>query len=197
MGFTELQIDALREIGNIGLGNAATAMSQILGKGIHISVPKVNFISLEDVFERIDEETVVYAVVARVLGEAPGNILFVFDTYTMMKITKRLVGKQDGEDLNEIGYSALGEIGNIIFATYMSAIGQVTNLKLFPSVPAVTKDMLTAILSTTFIESGQFNDYVLDIETGFSQENEDLRGDFYFIPSPGSLEKILESLGLN
>jgi len=73
----------------------------------------------------------------------------------------------------------------------------VTNLKLFPSVPAVTKDMLTAILSTTFIESGQFNDYVLDIETGFSQENEDLRGDFYFIPSPGSLEKILESLGLN
>jgi chemotaxis protein CheC len=197
MGFTELQIDALREIGNIGLGNAATAMSQILGKGIHISVPKVNFISLEDVFERIDEETVVYAVVARVLGEAPGNILFVFDTYTMMKIAKRLVGKQDGEDLNEIGYSALGEIGNIIFATYMSAIGQVTNLKLFPSVPAVTKDMLTAILSTTFIESGQFNDYVLDIETGFSQENEDLRGDFYFIPSPGSLEKILESLGLN
>jgi chemotaxis protein CheC len=197
MGFTELQIDALREIRNIGLGNAATAMSQILGKGIHISVPKVNFISLEDVFERIDEETVVYAVVARVLGEAPGNILFVFDTYTMMKIAKRLVGKQDGEDLNEIGYSALGEIGNIIFATYMSAIGQVTNLKLFPSVPAVTKDMLTAILSTTFIESGQFNDYVLDIETGFSQENEDLRGDFYFIPSPGSLEKILESLGLN
>ena len=197
MGFTELQIDALREIGNIGLGNAATAMSQILGNGIHISVPKVNFISLEDVFERIDEETVVYAVVARVLGEAPGNILFVFDTYTMMKIAKRLVGKQDGEDLNEIGYSALGEIGNIIFATYMSAIGQVTNLKLFPSVPAVTKDMLTAILSTTFIESGQFNDYVLDIETGFSQENEDLRGDFYFIPSPGSLEKILESLGLN
>ena len=197
MGFTELQIDALKEIGNIGLGNAATAMSQILGKGIHISVPKVNFISLEDVFERIDEETVVYAVVARVLGEAPGNILFVLDTCTMMKIAKMLVGKQNGEDLNEIGYSALGEMGNIIFATYMSAIGQVTNLKLFPSVPAVTKDMLTAILSTTFIESGQFNDYVLDIETGFSQENEDLRGDFYFIPSPGSLEKILESLGLN
>lgn len=197
MGFTELQIDALKEIGNIGLGNAATAMSQILGKGIHISVPKVNFISLEDVFERIDEETVVYAVVARVLGEAPGNILFVLDTCTMMKIAKMLVGKQNGEDLNEIGYSALGEMGNIIFATYMSAIGQVTNLKLFPSVPAVAKDMLTAILSTTFIESGQFNDYVLDIETGFSQENEDLRGDFYFIPSPGSLEKILESLGLN
>jgi len=197
MEFSELQIDALREIGNIGLGNAATAMAQILGKEIQISVPKVNVISLEDIFERVDEETIVYAVVARVLGEAPGNILFMFDTTTMMKIAEMLVGKQAEEDLNEIGYSALGEIGNIIFATYMNAIGQMTNLRLFPSVPAVAKDMLTAVLSTTFIESGQFNDYVLDIETGFSQENEDLRGDFYFIPAPGSLEKILESLGLN
>lgn len=197
MVYSELQIDALREVGNIGLGNAATAMAQILGEEIQISVPRVNFISLEDIFSKIDEETIVYAVVARVLGEAPGNILFMFDTETMMKIAEHLVGKQSGEELNELGYSALGEIGNIIFATYMSAIGQVTNLKLFPSVPAVTKDMLTAVLSTTFIESGQYNDYVLDIETGFSQEDEDLRGDFYFIPAPGSLEKILESLGLS
>ncbi len=197
MEFTELQIDALGEIGNIGLGNAATAMAQILGKEIQISVPKVNVISLEEVFENVDEETVVYAVVARVLGDAPGNILFMFDTSTMMKVAEMLVGKQEGEELSEIGYSALGEIGNIIFATYMNAIGQMTKLKLFPSVPAVTKDILTAVLSTTFIESGQFNDYVLDIETGFSQENEDLKGDFYFIPSPGSLERILESLGLN
>lgn len=197
MVYSELQIDALREVGNIGLGNAATAMAQILGEEIQISVPRVNFISLEDIFSKVDEETIVYAVVARVLGEAPGNILFMFDTETMMKIAEHLVGKQSGEELNELGYSALGEIGNIIFATYMSAIGQVTNLKLFPSVPAVTKDMLTAVLSTTFIESGQYNDYVLDIETGFSQEDEDLRGDFYFIPAPGSLEKILESLGLS
>ncbi len=197
MEFTELQIDALGEIGNIGLGNAATAMAQILGKEIQISVPKVNVISLEEVFENVDEETVVYAVVARVLGDAPGNILFMFDTSTMMKVAEMLVGKQEGEELSEIGYSALGEIGNIIFATYMNAISQMTNLRLFPSVPAVAKDMLTAVLSTTFIESGQFNDYVLDIETGFSQENEDLKGDFYFIPAPGSLERILESLGLN
>lgn len=197
MVYSELQIDALREVGNIGLGNAATAMAQILGEEIQISVPRVNFISLDEIFSKIDEETIVYAVVARVLGEAPGNILFMFDTETMMKIAEHLVGKQSGEDLNELGYSALAEIGNIIFATYMSAIGQVTNLKLFPSVPAVTKDMITAVLSTTFIESGQYNDYVLDIETGFSQEDEDLRGDFYFIPAPGSLEKILESLGLS
>ncbi|MEG0132534.1 MAG: chemotaxis protein CheC [Clostridium sp.] len=197
MEFNELQIDALREIGNIGLGNAATAMAQILGKEIQISVPKVNVISLEDIFERVDEETIVYAVIARVLGEAPGNILFVFDTTTMMRIAEILVGEQDVDELNEMGYSVLGELGNIIFATYMNAIGQMTNLRLFPSVPAVTKDMLSAVLSTSFIEAGQFNDCVLDIETGFTQENEKLKGDFYFIPMPGSLEKILESLGLN
>ncbi|MEG1255984.1 chemotaxis protein CheC [Clostridium sp.] len=197
MEFNELQIDAIREIANIGLGNAATAMAQILGREIQISVPKVNVISLEDIFEKVEDETIVYAVIARVLGEAPGNILFMFHTSTMMKIAELLLGHQDGDELDEMGYSALGEIGNIIFATYMNAIGQMTGLNLFPSVPAVARDMFSAVLSTSFIESGQFNDSVLDIETGFTQENEDLRGDFYFIPMPGSLEKILESLGLN
>lgn len=195
MEYNEMQIDALREIGNIGLGNAATAMAQIMGNEIQITVPKVNLISLEEIFSKTDDH-VVYAVVARVLGEAPGNILFAFDEETMMRVAAKLVGEQEGDDLNELGYSALGEIGNILFATYMNAIGQVTGLKLFPSVPATTKDMFTAILSTIFIESGQYSDCVLDIETGFSQENEDLKGDFYFIPTPGSLEKILESLGL-
>lgn len=197
MAFNELQIDALREVGNIGLGNAATAMAQLLGKEIQISVPRMNIVSLEDIFNRADEETVVYAVIARVLGGVQGNLLFVFDTATTMKIAEILVGKQEEDDLNELGYSALAEIGNIIFATYMNAINQFTNIEMFPSVPAVAKDMLTAVLSTSFIESEQYNDSVLDVETSFSQENEDLRGEFYFIPKPGSLEKILESLGLN
>jgi chemotaxis protein CheC len=194
--FNDLQIDALREVGNIGIGNAATAMSQLLGREIQITVPKVNVIGLEDIFCRIDGEEVVYAVVARVLGDTPGNMLFVFDTHTIFKIVESLVG-ETGEELSEVGFSVLGEIGNIIFATYMNAIGKLTNLSLFPSVPAVTKDMLCAILSTTFIESGQYSDSVLDIETDFIQETEELRGNFYFIPMPGSLEKILESLGLN
>ncbi len=194
--FNDIQIDALKEVGNIGIGNAATAMSQLLGRKIQITVPKVNVIKLEDVFSRIDGEEIVYAVIARVLGDTPGNMLFVFDKKTIFKIVESLVGEM-GEELNEVGYSVLGEMGNIIFTTYMNAIGKLTNLSLFPSVPAVTKDMLCAILSTTFIEAGQYSDNVLDIETDFVQEKEELRGNFYFIPMPGSLEKILESLGLN
>ncbi|EQB88534.1 chemotaxis protein CheC [Clostridium punense] len=196
LDFNEIQIDALREVGNIGIGNAATAMSQLLGKKIQITVPKVNVIQLEDIFSRIDGEEVVYSVIARVLGDTPGNMLFILDKKTIFRIVESLVGEM-GEELNEVGYSVLGEMGNIIFTTYMNAIGKLTNLSLFPSVPAVAKDMLCAILSTTFIEAGQYSDNVLDIETDFVQENEELRGNFYFIPMPGSLEKILESLGLN
>jgi chemotaxis protein CheC len=196
LDFSDIQIDALREVGNIGVGNAATAMSQLLGKEIQITVPRVNVIGLEDIFERIDGEEVVYAVIARVFGDTPGNMLFVLDKYTISKIVESLVG-ETGEELSEMGYSVLGEIGNIIFATYMNSISKLTNLSLFPSVPAVTQDMLCAILSTTFIEAGQYSDNVLDIETDFMQEKEKLRGNFYFIPMPGSLEKILESLGLN
>lgn len=85
------------------------------GKEIQISVPRMNIVSLEDIFERADEEEVVYAVIARVLGDAEGNVLFVFDTATTMKIAEILVGNQDEDDLNELGYSALAEIGNIIF----------------------------------------------------------------------------------
>lgn len=194
--FNDIQIDALREVGNIGIGNAATAMSKILGREIQITVPRVNVIDVEEIFSKLDEEEIVYAVIARVLGDAPGNLLFVFDKNTIIKIVESLVGQQ-GDELSEVGFSVLAEIGNIIFATYMNAIGQLTSLNLYPSVPAVTKDMLCAILSTTFIESGQYSDEALDIETDFIQESEELKGNFYYIPMPGSLEKILESLGLN
>ncbi len=194
--FNDIQIDALREVGNIGIGNAATAMSKILGRKIQITVPRVNVIQVEEIFSKLDEDEIVYAVIARVLGDAPGNLLFVFDKDTIIKIVESLVGEQ-GDELSEVGFSVLAEIGNIIFATYMNSIGQLTNLKLYPSVPAVTKDMLCAILSTTFIESGQYSDEALDIETDFIQESEELKGNFYYIPMPGSLEKILESLGLN
>ncbi|MPN57348.1 CheY-P phosphatase CheC [bioreactor metagenome] len=97
-----------------------------------------------------------------------------------------------------MGYSVICEIGNIIASSYMNSIARFTNLVITPSVPAVSYDMLGAILSTTFIESGQFDDQVLDLETRFLRSNDkELGGHFYYIPMPGSLEKILNTLGVN
>ncbi|MCB2340735.1 chemotaxis protein CheC [Clostridium estertheticum] len=193
---TTMQLDVLQEVGNIGAGNAATALSELLNEKVDMSVPAVNIIPFDDIFSSIDVEVVVIGVVVRVLGDIPGNILFTLEKDVALKIISKLVGKEQ-QQITELGNSALCEIGNIISSSFMNAIAELTKLEVRPSVPAVALDMMAAILSTTFIESGQFDEYILDLETNFLQENEKIRGHFYYIPMPGSLEKILNSLGVN
>ncbi|MBX4269193.1 chemotaxis protein CheC [Clostridium estertheticum] len=193
---TTMQLDVLQEVGNIGAGNAATALSELLNEKVDMSVPAVNIIPFDDIFSSIDVEVVVIGVVVRVLGDIPGNILFTLEKDVALKIISKLIGEEQ-QQITELGNSALCEIGNIISSSFMNAIAELTKLEVRPSVPAVALDMMAAILSTTFIESGQFDEYVLDLETNFLQENEKIRGHFYYIPMPGSLEKILNSLGVN
>ena len=199
MDYSELsamQLDVLQEVGNIGAGNAATSLSELLNEKVDMTVPSVNIIPFDDIFSKIGVEEVVIGVIVRVLGDIPGNILFTLEKEVALKIISSLMGEQQ-EQITEIGSSALCEIGNIISASFMNAIAKLTNLVLLPSVPAVAVDMMGAILSTTFIESGQFDEYVLDLETQFLQENQKISGHFYYVPMPGSLEKILNSLGVN
>ncbi|GAA0724387.1 chemotaxis protein CheC [Clostridium malenominatum] len=193
--FTPIQLDALKEVGNIGSGNAATALSQLLNKKIDMAVPYINIVPFDEIFSGIAGEEIVFGVLIRVLGDTPGNILFVFEKETAIDMIELLIGRRE-EDLSEMGSSVISEIGNIISAAFMNAIARFTNLTIIPSVPAVTYDMLGAILSTTFIESGQFDEFVLDMETVFLQDNEKIQGHFYYIPMPGSLERILNSLGV-
>ncbi|MCY6353951.1 chemotaxis protein CheC [Clostridium sp. ZS2-4] len=194
---TPMQLDALREVGNIGVGNAATALSQLLNKKIDMTVPSVNIVPFDEVFSNEGTERVVIGIIVRVLGDTPGNILFILERNTAFQIIKLLTGEQE-EQLTDMGNSVLCEIGNIIATSYMNAIAKFTGLGITPSVPAVSYDMLGAILSTSFIEAGQFDDQVLDIETRFLQNNksEEINGHFYYIPMPGSLEKILSTLGV-
>lgn len=161
-----------------------------------MSVPSVNVVRLEDVVEETGESEVSGTVV-RVLGDIAGNILLVFKEDTVNKIIGKLVGTNEGIN-SEMGQSVLCEIANIISASYMNSIAQLTNLAIAPSVPAVAYDMLGAILTTTFIESNQYDEYILDIETIFLDETEEnIGGHFYYIPMPGSLEKILKSIGIS
>ncbi|MCR1933695.1 chemotaxis protein CheC [Clostridium tepidum] len=193
---TPLQLDALKEVSNIGTGNAATALSQLLGRKIDMNVPNINIVPFEEVMAEIGDEKVAVGVLVRVLGDTPGNILFVFEKSTALDLVHRLTGMKE-EELSDMGNSVMCEIGNIISASYMNAIAKFTNLTITPSVPAVSYDMLGAILSTTFIEAGQYNENVLDIETVFKEDGSEISGHFYYIPMPGSLEKILNTLGVN
>ncbi|MBE6062458.1 MAG: chemotaxis protein CheC [Clostridium butyricum] len=191
-----VQLDALKEVSNIGAGNAATALSMLLNKKVDMTVPAVNVVKLQDIVELNGEEEVTGTVV-RVLGDIAGNILLVFKKNTSENIISKLVGSPVAPD-SEMGNSVLCEIANIISASYMNSIAQLTNLAIAPSVPAVAYDMLGAILTTTFIESNQYDEYILDIETVFLDDTEEnIGGHFYYIPMPGSLEKILKSIGIN
>lgn len=191
-----IQLDALREVGNIGAGNAATALSQLINRKVDMTVPAVNVVPFDDIFSRIGGEEVVIGVIVRVLGDTPGNILFIFEKEIALNLIETLVGEKS-DQITEMGNSVLCEVGNIISSSYMNSIARFTNLVITASVPAVTYDMLGAILSTTFIESGQFDDMVLDIETIFLQNNQEISGHFYYVPMPGSLEKMLGALGVN
>ena len=192
-----LQLDALKEVSNIGAGNAATALSMMIGKKIDMTVPAVNVVRLDDIVEE-NGETEVAGTVVRVLGDIAGNILLVFENSTAENIIRKLVGNPQSPE-SEMGSSVLCEIANIISAAYMNSIAQLTNLAILPSVPATSYDMLGAILTTTFIESNQYDEYILDIETVFLDDDteENIGGHFYYIPMPGSLEKILKAIGIN
>ena len=192
-----LQLDALKEVSNIGAGNAATALSMMIGKKVDMTVPAVNVVRLDDIVEE-NGETEVAGTVVRVLGDIAGNILLVFEKSTAENIIRKLVGNPQSPE-SEMGSSVLCEIANIISAAYMNSIAQLTNLAILPSVPATSYDMLGAILTTTFIESNQYDEYILDIETVFLDDDteENIGGHFYYIPMPGSLEKILKAIGIN
>ena len=191
---TEAQLDALREVFNIGSGNAATSLSYLLNKKIDMGVPSIKIVRLQDILESYLTEEVV-AVLVKVLGEAPGNILYAFNKNVAKEISKTLIFNED--IFSEIGMSTVAEIGNIIASSYMNSIVSLTELKMMAAVPAVTYDMFNSILVSTFIESGQYDEYILDIETLFKGENGcDIMGHFYYIPQPGSLENILKQLGM-
>lgn len=193
---TSFQLDALREVTNIGAGNSATSLSMLLGTKIDMSVPNVNIIEFEELLNSYKENEVV-AVLVKVFDDIPGSILYVFEKDIALKMISKMISKDEAA-LSEMGVSVISEIGNIIASSFMNSIANFTNLKATVSVPAVANDMLSTILVTTFVETGQYQEYVLDIETLFIGYGEDkLEGHFYFVPAPGSLEKILEALGIN
>ena len=195
--FTNIQLDAIKEVSNIGAGNGATSLSMMLGKKIDMTVPAVNIVKMDDLINSAGEKEVI-GILVKVLGDIKGSILIEFEKDKAMQIANKLLGNNDMTELNSMSTSALCEIGNIVSASYMNSIAKFTGLEISPSVPELADDMSSSILSIVFVESGQYDDYILDIETIFLDENNNnLGAHFYYVPEPGSLEKILKTIGIN
>ena len=194
-----IQLDALKEIGNVGAGNSATALSQLINRKIDMTVPQISIIPLGDVPDIVGgPDAMVAGVFLRVYGPAPSSILFLLPRDSAFSLVDMLMGREQGytTSLNSMDESALMEIGNILAGAYLNALSYFTKLTLLPSIPSLAVDMAGAILSVILIQLGEMGDHALVIETEFTTENDGVKGHFFLIPDPGSLSIILAAIGV-
>ncbi len=194
---TDVQLDALREMGNIGAGNAATALSQLISETIDISVPSVKVVSLDSVANVLGgPERLVYVVYLEILREMPGTMLTIFSPESAMFLTKRLLGEEDVDMHTEIAQSALKEVGSILCGSYLSALTQVVAMNAVASVPAMANDMLGAMLNFILVEIGQIADEIFLIDVELYVSDTRLECSQLYLPKPEALDAVLSALGM-
>src|SRR5665647_1622918 len=196
--FADFHMDVLKEVGNIGAGHAATALSRLLDKPVDMLVPTVRMVPFEEISNSVGgSEQVVIAIYLRVEGEAPGNIFFILSQESAKKMLRNLVGinVENEDSYSEMEFSALNEIGNILAGSYLTSLADFTNLYMVPTVPSLAIDMAGAILSYGLMQYGEMGDHALFIDTKFLDGVDEIEGHFFLIPDPESFQKIFSALG--
>lgn len=189
--------DILREIGNIGAGNATTALAQLLQCKVDMSVPNVALLEFKDVGAAMGgEEQIMAGIYLGVEGDITGSIMFLLEKQAARFLVSKLMGMElEGEDFSEMEFSALKEVGNIITGAYLNSLSALTNLVIFPSIPDITVDMAGAIMSVPAIQFGEVGDKMLLIQNKFF-DDVSIDGYFILIPDMESYGKILSALGM-
>lgn len=196
-----IQYDVLKELGNIGAGNATTALSKLINAKIDMRVPKVNLLGFSELAKAMGrEEEIMVGILLLLEGDVDGMMMFLLDVSSARALVNSLMGKpldnaSDDINFDEMEFSALREIGNIITGSYLSALSDMTRLTIVSSVPSLQIDMAEAILSIPAIEFSKIGDKVLLIQTQFDDDSQ-ISGYFVLVPELDSYDKILSSLGL-
>lgn len=191
-----VQFDILKELGNIGAGNATTALAKLINAKIDMKVPNVKLAGFSDVTSIVgSEETVMAGILLLLEGDVNGMMMFMLEVKSAKNLVNKLMGlpEDDSDEFSEMQLSALNEIGNIITGAYLSALSDLTRLKIVSSVPNLKIDMAGALLSIPAIEFSKIGDKVLLINTRFGDETA-IDGYFILIPELESYDVILKSL---
>ena len=196
-----LQLDALREVENIGAGHAATALSQMTNRRIMISVPQITVTRLEDVAGLLGKpDEVVAGILLHMLGDLTGRTLLVFPETAARRLCDLLLARPIGKttEFGMLEQSSLKEAGNILCGAYMNALSSFMGMMLLPSVPSLVIDLSAAVLTSTYLNFGHDRDYVFCVESQFQfrAENESLAGHFLLMPDMASLRAILQAVRL-
>ncbi|NBJ93490.1 chemotaxis protein CheC [Parablautia muri] len=196
--------DVLKELGNIGAGNATTALAQLINCKVDMSVPQVKLLDFQDLGDAVGgDEQIMVGIYLQVTGDIEGSMMFILPQSAAAHLVNKLMCGMLGIDeevqeeyqFGEMECSAIKEVGNIITGAYLNALSSLTSLKITPSIPQLGIDMAGALLSVPAVEFGILGDKILFIETKFSDDIE-LDGYFIMIPDMESYGKILKSLGV-
>jgi chemotaxis protein CheC len=193
---TDIQLDALKEVSNIGMGHAATALSQMIGQRISLHVPRVSVTEISAVPDYLGgAETLMVGITLQILGDARGSIMLLFPQESAHRLICCLLNREDRVlVMNELTVSALKEVGNILASAYLSAIGNLLHKTLIPSIPLLSYDMAGAVVDYVLIDLSQGGNLALLVETDFSGDNasiHQIRGHFFMMPDPQTLDIFL------
>jgi chemotaxis protein CheC len=191
--YSDLQLDALRELANIGSGKASTALSSMLGRSVDISVPAARVLPMADAVGAVgDPEAEATAVVLGVIGDMGASVLLLF-TPQDVELMCGMLGVEAHSDMAE---SALQEIGNIVGTSYINALAEMTGMALEPTPPATATDMLGAMVQSVLAERAGASDVALLLDSELRVEGEDCAVSFLLVPEQGGVEQLLARLGL-
>ena len=193
------QLDALREVANIGAGHAATALSQMVNTRIMVDIPEIRIVPIEEVGGLVGApDQIVSAVVMQLLGDVTGRTLQIFPWRSAVQLTSVLLNQRRvdrPEDFGEVEQSTLKEVGNILVGAYINALSEFMGLMLFMSPPAIAIDTAQAVLTTSSINFGNQHDYVFAVNTRLGMDDStEMGGYFLLLPDEASLKVILRSL---
>ncbi len=196
-----LQLDALREVANIGAGHAATALSQMTNRTIMIAVPEVNVRPLEEVTDLVGSaDQVIAAVLMHMMGDLTGRTLVIFPEGSARTLCDILLRRSPGttREFEEMEQSGLKEAGNILASAYLNALSDFMGMMLVPSVPSLVVDLSGAVLTTAYLNFGHERDFVFCVETLFRVEGtaELLQGHFLLLPDMPSLRAVFDAIRL-
>jgi len=193
MNLNDLQLDALREMSNIGSGNAATALASMLGQSVDLHVPTALALELADAVDAVGNgEDTVSAVIIGVFGDLDATVLLLFEPESANTLCS-LLGV---EGAPEMELSALGEIGNILGSSYVQAMGTMTNLQMEPHPPVAMSDMLGAIVASVLAVTAADTDLALLLDSRMTVDGTACKFGFLFVPGGAGVALLLDRLGL-
>jgi chemotaxis protein CheC len=193
------ELDVMKEISSIGTSHAATSLSKLLQKEVRISIPEVSVLSYEETVDRMGNiEELVAATLVQMSNEVNGLMLFVFKLDMANVVLEKLIGRkyESFEEMDELDYSALEEVGNIIICSYVNAFAQLVDVGIDLSVPSSTVNMLGGVLTVPIAEYGYETDKLMYINAEFIMDGTKLSDGLLMLPDIESLNNILVKLGV-